>query len=105
MLVGEDQQQSLFHLSIQYNAVQLLSGLVYSRAIIRVNDKDQALGAGEVVSPKRSDLVLTTNIPNVEFHILVCDGLDVESDGRDSRDILPQLEFVQDRCVVLVIDC
>jgi hypothetical protein len=40
----------------------------------------------EVVSPKRPDLVLSADIPDVEARVLVRDGLDVESDGRDGVD-------------------
>lgn len=32
----------------------------------------------KVVSPKRSDLVLTTNIPNCETDVLVFDCLNIE---------------------------
>jgi len=40
----------------------------------------------EVVSPKRPDLVLSADIPDVKARVLVRDGLDVESDGRDGVD-------------------
>jgi hypothetical protein len=33
----------------------------------------------EVVSPQRTDLVLTTNVPHGELNVLIFDGLDVES--------------------------
>lgn len=52
------------------------------------------------MSPKRPDLVLSTDIPNVEACVLVRDGLDVESDGRDGVDFAcgarRQLEGVED---------
>jgi serine/threonine protein phosphatase PrpC len=67
---------------------QLSTSLVHAIAIDRVNDEDQALGAREVVSPQRTDLVLTADIPDVEFGVLVCDGLDVEADRGDCCDIL-----------------
>ena len=50
----------------------------------------------EVMSPERPNLVLTTYIPHVELDVLVGDGLDVEADGRNSRDILAELELVED---------
>ena len=43
LLVREDEQQSLFHLSIQYNPVKLLSCFVNSGAIVGVDDEDEAL--------------------------------------------------------------
>lgn len=54
----------------------------------------------EVVSPKRPDLVLSADIPDVEARVLVRDGLDVESDGRDGVDFAGgargELEGVED---------
>ena len=45
--------------------------------------------------PQRSYLILSTNIPDVEFCVLVCDGLDVEAYSRDCRDILVELQLIQ----------
>lgn len=54
----------------------------------------------EVVPPQRPDLVLSTDIPDVETGVLVRDGLDVESDGRDGVDFAcgagRELEGVED---------
>lgn len=52
----------------------------------------------EVVSPQRADLVLASDIPDVELGVLVCDGLDVEADGGDGCDVLVELELVEDGC-------
>lgn len=48
------------------------------------------------MSPKRPDLVLASDIPDVELGVLVCDGLDVEADGGDGGNVLVELELVQD---------
>lgn len=52
------------------------------------------------MSPKRPDLVLSTDIPDVEARVLVRDGLDVEADGRDGVDFAGgawgELEGVED---------
>ena len=45
--------------------------------------------------PEWSNLILTPNIPSVEFDVLVCDSLDVEADGGDGGDVLVKLEFVE----------
>ena len=50
----------------------------------------------EVMSPEGTDLVLAADVPDVEFGVFVCDGLDVEADGGDGGDILVKLELVQD---------
>ena len=49
----------------------------------------------EVVSPQRTDLVLTADIPDVELGVLVGDGFDVEPDGGDGGDVLVELELVE----------
>ena len=48
------------------------------------------------MSPQRSDLVLSTNIPNIEFCVLVRHRLDVEADCRYRRDVLIELELIED---------
>lgn len=48
------------------------------------------------MSPQGTNLVLTTDIPDVELDILVGDGLDVEADGGDGGDVLAKLQFVED---------
>jgi len=99
LLVGKDQQQSILHFAILNDTSQLSASLIHAVAINRVNDEDQALSAREVVSPQGTDLVLTSDIPDVEFGVLVCDGLDVETDGGDCCYVLVQLEFVEDGCL------
>lgn len=50
------------------------------------------------MTPQRPDLVLSSHIPNIEFNVLVGNGLDVESDGGDGGDALVQLQFVEYCC-------
>ena len=76
--------------------MEFLPGLVYPRSVVGVNDKNQALSAREVMPPQRPNLVLSTHIPHIELDILVRDRLDVEADCRDRRDILVELELVED---------
>ena len=54
------------------------------------------LRARVVVSPERSDLVLSTHLPDVELDILVCHRFDVESYGRDGGHALVEFELVED---------
>ena len=49
----------------------------------------------EVVSPQRPNLILSSHIPNIEFDILICNRLNIESDGRNSRNILVQAQSVE----------
>jgi hypothetical protein len=72
---------------------------IRSRLILDVQGTAKSnpyLRASVVVSPQRSNLVLATNIPNIEFHVLVRNGLNVESDGRNSCYALVQLQLVKD---------
>jgi hypothetical protein len=74
-----------------------LPGLVDTSAVVAIDDEDKALCAREVMTPERSDLVLPTNIPDIEFDVLVCDGFDVEADSGDCSDVLIELELVENR--------
>ena len=96
LLVGEDKEQRFFHLTVENDAVQLLSRLVYPCAVVGVDDEDEALGAGEVVTPERADLILAADVPDVELDVLVGDGFDVEADGGDGGDVLVEFKFVED---------
>lgn len=48
------------------------------------------------MSPKRADLVLSTNIPDIELDILIGNRLDVESDGRNGGNVLVKFQFIED---------
>ena len=50
------------------------------------------------MSPQRPYLVLPADIPDVEFDVLVGDGLDVEADSRYGGNVLVQLKLIQYRC-------
>lgn len=79
LLVGEDQEDSIPQLVLVQHALQLLTGLDDTVAIVGVDDEDDTLGVLEVMSPQGTDLVLTTDIPNGELDVLVLDSLDVEA--------------------------
>jgi hypothetical protein len=79
LLVGEDKEDSITELVLVKHALELLSGLNNTVAIVGVNDEDDTLSVLEVMSPQRTDLVLTTDIPHGELNVLVLDGLDVET--------------------------
>lgn len=98
LLVRKHQQQRIFHFAILNNPRQLAPRLVYPVAVVAVNDEDKALGAGEVMSPQRSDLVLPAHVPHVELGVLVGHGLDVEADGGDRGHVGVEFEFVEDCC-------
>ena len=80
--------------------MEFLSRLIDTCAVVAVDDENETLSAGEVVSPKRSDLVLPANVPNVEFHVLVCYRLDVEANSRNGGYVLVKFELVEYRCAL-----
>lgn len=79
LLVGEDQQKSVSELILVQHTLELFTGLDNTVAIVGINNKDDTLGVLEIMSPQRSDLVLSSDIPHGELNVLVLDGLDVES--------------------------
>jgi hypothetical protein len=46
------------------------------------------------MSPKRSDFILSADIPYIEFRILIRDCLHIEADCWDGSNILFELEVV-----------
>lgn len=96
MLVGEHQKQSILHFTVVDDLVQFRASLLHTGGIARVNHEDQSLCTGVIVSPERSDLVLTTDIPDVELDVLVGHTLDVESDGGNGSHVLvAEFKFVK----------
>jgi hypothetical protein len=79
LLVGENKEQSVTEFVFVQHALQLFPGLDNTVAIVAIDDENDTLGVLEVVSPERTDLVLTTDVPHGELNVLVLDGLDVET--------------------------
>lgn len=96
LLICKHQKQRLLHLTVIDNTEQLLSCLLNTLRVIRVDDEDQALRAAVIVAPQWPDLVLPADIPHVEFHVLVGYGFDVEADSWDGGNVLVEFEFVED---------
>lgn len=96
LLVGENKQDSIAKLVLVEHALELLSCLNNTIAIVGVNDEDDTLSVLEVVSPQRTNLVLTTDIPHSELNVLVLYSLDIEADSGDGGDNLAKLKLVED---------
>jgi len=95
LLVGKDEKKSVTEFVLIEHALQLLTGLNYTVAIVAIDDEDDTLGVLEVMSPQRTDLVLSSDIPNRELDVLVLDGLDVEADSGDRGHDFTQFELVK----------
>jgi len=96
LLVGEDEEDGVTELVLVEHALELLAGLDDTVAIVAVDDEDNTLSVLEVMSPERTDLVLTTDIPHRKLDVLVLHRLDVEADGGDGCDNLAELQLVED---------
>jgi hypothetical protein len=79
LLVGKDQQDGLSQLILVEHALEFLTCLNNTVTIVTVDDEDDALGVLEIMSPERTDLVLTTDVPDGELDVLVLDSLDIET--------------------------
>jgi len=95
LLVGEDKQKSIPQLVFVEHTLELLTGLDDTVAIVGVDDEDDTLGVLEVMSPERTDLVLSTDIPHGELNVLVLDSLDVEANCGNSGDDFAELKLVE----------
>lgn len=59
--------------------MQLLLGFVNTFPVLAVDHKNEALCSGIIVPPQRSDLILTSDIPDVELDILIGHRFHVEA--------------------------
>lgn len=97
LLVGENKEDSVSELVLAKHSVQFVTGLADTLSVVAIDNEDDSLSVLVVVTPERSDLVLSSNIPNRERNVFVFDGFDVESDGGDRGNDLTELQLVQDR--------
>ena len=79
LFVGENQKNGISELVLVQHALQLLTRLNDTITIVAINNEDDTLGVLEVMSPQRSDLVLSSNIPYSELNVLVFDSLNVKT--------------------------
>lgn len=102
LLVGKHEQDGVAQLVLVQHALEFLARLVDTVAVVRVDDKDDALRvlevcalcvsfvsvnldavrikvAGHTMPPEGTDLVLTTDVPHRERDVFVFDRLDVEA--------------------------
>ena len=65
--------------------MKFLLRLVDSFPVLTVNNENESLCSGVVMSPERSNLVLSPDVPHIEFHILVRHGFYIETDYKHLR--------------------
>jgi hypothetical protein len=69
LLVGKDEKQAVLHFPVTENTVKLLAGLIDALTITRVDDENEALCTGVVMPPERTNLILTADVPDIEFDL------------------------------------
>lgn len=62
LLVRKHEQQTILHLPVVQDLVQLGPRFVDPVAVLRVDDEDESLSACVVVSPQGTDLVLPADV-------------------------------------------
>lgn len=97
LLVGKDEKKSVAKLIFVEHSLQFFACLRNSLSIVGINDEDDAVRVLEVMSPERSNFVLSSNVPNGEGNVLVLDRLDIETNGGNGGDDLTELKLVENR--------
>ena len=97
LFVGQDQDGRIAQVVVRQQRVQFLGGFRKASGVVGVDDKHEALRALVVVSPERTDFVLTTDIPNGKGHVVVLDRLYVKANRRDGCDVFSELTIEKER--------
>ena len=80
----------------------LLSG--FDSFLIRwIHHVDNRLSVLIIVPPERSDLILSSDIPNCHFYLLEFDCFDIETDSWYCGDELSQFELIERSCLASAI--
>jgi len=95
LFVGKDQKNGIPELILIQHTLQFLPSLHNTITIIAVDYEDDTLGILEVMSPQRSNLILSTNIPYGELNVLVLNSLNIETDCGNCCNNFTELELVQ----------
>ena len=81
LFVGEDKQDGFFQFVFVEHPVEFISGSINTVSIVGIDNENQALCILIVVSPQRSDLILSSYIPYSEANIL----LELKNETRNER--------------------
>lgn len=73
----------------QQQFLQLFACFLDSLGVCRVNDIDKCISVCEIVAPILPQCFLSSDVPHVEFELVMCEVLDVEAlRRRDGGDVL-----------------
>ena len=79
LFISEDEENSVSEFFLSKHSMEFFLSKIHTIFITGVNDKDESLGVLVVVSPEKSDFVLSTNIPDGEFNLFVFESFYVEA--------------------------
>jgi len=96
LLVCEDEKEGISELVLVQHSLKFFASLGYTLSIVGIDDENDTLGVLEVMPPERSNLILSSDVPNGERNVLVLDGLDIEADCWDGGHDFTKLELVED---------
>ena len=77
--------------------MKFLLRFIHSFTVLAIHNKDQTLCASVVVSPEWSNFVLATDVPYIEFHVLVSNSFDIESNCERLLVLFSSLLGVEDK--------
>jgi hypothetical protein len=80
--------------------LQFLPGLDDTVSVVAVNHENDALGVLEIVSPQRSNFVLSTHVPNSELDVLVFYRLNIETNRGNRGDNFTESTVVSKVCEI-----
>jgi hypothetical protein len=103
--IGKNKQEAILHGTVVHYPVELEASLVNPPQILAVHNKDQCLRTDIIMSPKRPDFILTTNVlkekalmsagnkhewfyPDIKLDIFHHQAFDIETNSRNSCDRL-----------------
>ena len=96
LLVSKHKNHSVLEFFFWKHFVELFSCIIHSISVIAIYNEDKALSVLVIVSPERSDFVLTTYIPNCEGNVFLVDCLHIETNRWNCGHYFSQFEFVED---------
>lgn len=83
LFVGENQQRGVAQLLLIQHCRQLIRSGVQALDVGGIDYEDDCGRVGVVAAPVGPDARLASEVPHVEVEVLVGDGFNVETDGRD----------------------
>jgi hypothetical protein len=83
LLVGKYEKDSIAQLILVQHSMHLITSGINTISIVGIDNKDQTLSVLIVMAPQRTNLILTSDIPNCERNVLVLNSFNVESNRRN----------------------